>query len=294
MNGLILLDKPEGVTSFGAVAAIRRIFGEKKAGHTGTLDPMATGVLPVLLGSATRLSDYLLSADKSYVATMRLGVVTDTLDRTGTVLSKREVQVGEEDFLNAMSRFRGEILQVPPMYSAIKQNGQPLYKLARQGVETERAARPVHIYEFTLLAHEAPDEYTVSVRCSKGTYIRTLCADLGEALGCGAILTALRRTSTGGFSITDCVTLEGLQERPQDFLLPLVRAVEHLPAVSVSEKQAIRFQNGGVLDLNRLQGLLPIPEIPVRVMQGDRLIGIGAVDREANALRIRCVLHRGE
>lgn len=290
MNGLILLDKPEGVTSFSAVAAVRRMFGEKKAGHTGTLDPMATGVLPVLLGSATRLSDYLLSADKSYIASMRLGITTDTLDRTGTVLSEHDVHIAEKDFLNVMHRFCGEIMQIPPMYSAIKQNGQPLYKLARQGIETVRAARPVTIYEIKVLEHTAPEDFTVFVRCSKGTYIRTLCADIGAALGCGAILTALRRTGAAGFSDADCVTLQQLKENPHAFLQPPLRAVAHLPFVSVSEKQAVRFQNGGALDLNRLCGTFPRTGEPVRVMYGAELLGIGAVHTETNALRINCVL----
>lgn len=289
MNGLVLLDKPEGLTSFGAVAAVRRIFGLKKAGHTGTLDPMATGVLPVLLGTATRLSDYLLSADKAYIATLRLGVTTDTLDKTGTVLSQCPVQVTEQAFINAMAGFRGEILQTPPMFSAIKQNGQPLYKLARQGIETARAARPVTIYAFTLLEHTAPADYTVAVRCSKGTYIRTLCADLGAALGCGAMLTALRRTETGGFSSADCVTLEQLRLDPQRFLLPAERAVAHLPGVSVTQKQAVRFQNGGELDAARLGGALPAPGEPARVLQGGTLIGIGRIDAEHKALRANCV-----
>lgn len=292
MNGLVLLDKPAGITSFGAVAAVRRIFGCKKAGHTGTLDPMATGVLPILLGTATRLSDYLLLADKTYIATLRLGITTDTLDITGRVLSRRDVQIAEAQFINAMDRFRGPVLQVPPMFSAIKQNGQPLYKLARQGVEAERAARPVTIHEFTLLEHNTPDEYTVSVRCSKGTYIRTLCADLGEALGCGAVLTALRRTATGGFSVSDCVTLEQLRLSPQRYLLPSVRAVEHLPAVALTQKQGQRFQNGVQLDTARLSGTLPAPGEPARVMQGEELLGIGSIDAETAALRAKCVLHR--
>lgn len=290
MNGLILLDKPEGMTSFSAAAAVRRLFNLKKAGHTGTLDPMATGVLPVLLGSATRLSDYLLAADKSYVATMRLGVTTDTLDSTGKVLSQKEANISEERFLEVLNTFRGEILQVPPMYSAIKQNGQPLYKLARQGIETERAARKINIYEITLLEHTAPIDFTISVRCSKGTYIRTLCADIGEKLGCGAILTALRRTSTGGFSIDDCVTLEQLKENPEKHIQPALKVVEHMPFVSVTEKQAQRFRNGGELDIVRLHGDFPLNGEPVRVMNGSEFIGIGAVDNEKQALKIKCVI----
>lgn len=292
MNGLVLLDKPSGITSFGAVAAVRRIFGTKKTGHAGTLDPMATGVLPILLGTATRLSDYLLSADKTYIATLRLGITTDTLDITGNVLSQHEVQVSESQFLNVMERFRGSILQVPPMFSAIKRNGQPLYKLARQGVDADRAARPVTIYEFTLLEHTTSCEYTVLVRCSKGTYIRTLCADLGDVLGCGATLTALRRTATGGFSISECVNLEQLRMSPQRYLLPPLRAVEHLPPISVTEKQALRFQNGGQLDTARLYGALPAPGEPARVMLKDDLLGIGKIDADAAALCVSCVLHR--
>lgn len=290
MKGLILLNKPKDMTSFGAVARVRRIMGEKKAGHTGTLDPMATGVLPVLLGSATKLSDYLLAADKSYTATMRLGVTTDTLDITGTVLSTRKVDATKQDVLNALNSFCGEILQTPPMYSAIKQNGQPLYKLARKGIEAERTARKVTIYEIELLEQLSSTDFTVSVRCSKGTYIRSLVADIGEALGCGATLTELCRTSTGGFSIENCVTIEQLEQDGSAYLLPAVKAVEHLPYVEVTDKQATRFSNGGELDLSRLKGDFGSTDKPIRVMYDRELIGIGEIDNEVQALKIKCVI----
>ena len=290
MKGLILLNKPKDMTSFGAVARVRRIMGEKKAGHTGTLDPMATGVLPILLGSATKLSDYLLIADKSYTATMRLGVTTDTLDITGTVLSTHKVDVTKQDVLNALAGFRGEILQTPPMYSAIKQNGQPLYKLARKGIEAERTARKVTIYEIELLEQLSPTDFTVSVRCSKGTYIRSLVADIGEALGCGATLTELCRTSTGGFSIENCITLEQLEQDSTAYLQPAVKAVEHLPYIEVTNKQATRFSNGGELDLSRLKGDFTSIAEPIRVMCDGELVGIGTVDNENQALKIKCVI----
>ena len=290
MKGLILLNKPKDMTSFGAVSRVRRIMGEKKAGHTGTLDPMATGVLPVLLGSATKLSDYLLAADKSYTATMRLGITTDTLDITGTVLSTHKVDATKQDVLNALAGFRGEILQTPPMYSAIKQNGQPLYKLARKGIEAERTARKVTIYEIELLEQLSSTDFTVSVRCSKGTYIRSLVADIGKTLGCGATLTELCRTSTGGFSIENCITLERLEQDSAAYLQSAVKAVEHLPCVEVTNKQATRFSNGGELDLSRLKGDSWNTDEPIRVMCDGELVGIGSVDNENQALKIKCVI----
>lgn len=290
MKGLILLNKPKDMTSFGAVARVRRIMGEKKAGHTGTLDPMATGVLPILLGTATKLSDYLLMADKAYTATMRLGVTTDTQDITGTVLTTQRADVSKEDFFKALNSFKGEILQTPPMYSAIKQNGQPLYKLARRGIEAERTARKVTIYEIELLEQLSPTDFTISVCCSKGTYIRSLVSDIGEALGCGATLTELCRTSTGGFSIENCVTLEQLEQDSAAYLLPVVKAVEHLPCVEVTNKQATRFSNGGELDLSRLKGDFTSIAEPIRVMCDGELVGIGSVDNENQALKIKCVI----
>ena len=203
MMGLLLLDKPENITSFSAVNRARKLLNIKKAGHTGTLDPMATGVLSILLGAATRFAEFLPSRDKAYIAGMRLGVTTDTLDITGTVLEERPVTVTRGDIEAALGQFRGEIMQVPPMYSAKSQGGQRLYELARRGVEVEREARAVEIYRLDML-----DNTHIYVECSAGTYIRSLIDDLGRVLGCGACMASLRRVKAHGYGIDRCVTLE--------------------------------------------------------------------------------------
>ncbi|MBR4859516.1 MAG: tRNA pseudouridine(55) synthase TruB [Clostridia bacterium] len=259
MTGIILLDKPKGITSFGAVARVRRICGEKKCGHTGTLDPMATGVLTVMLGGATRFCELLPSHDKAYIATFRLGTVTDTLDITGKVLETREVNVTAEQVKEKIKDFIGDISQLPPMYSAVSVNGQRLYDLARQGIEVERKAREVTVFSIDILSeNEQAGEYEIAVECSSGTYIRTLIADLGEALGCGAVLTELRRTKANGFDVSQAVTVEELEEKMKNgeiekVLIPVDKALEEYPVIKVSEAQARRFRNGGELDLQRLK-----------------------------------------
>lgn len=258
MTGVIILDKPGGITSFGAVARVRRICGEKKCGHTGTLDPMATGVMTILLGGATRFCEFLPSHDKSYEAVFRLGTVTDTLDITGQVVETRQVTSGEADVREALSAFEGQISQLPPMYSAVSVNGQRLYDLARQGVEVERAERQVTVFSIQMLsANQAEGEYRIAVNCSAGTYIRQLVSDLGEKLGCGAVLTALRRTRANGFDISRASTLEQLEAAAQggglgELVIPVDCALEAYPQVRVSEAQAKRFSNGGELALDRL------------------------------------------
>lgn len=282
MTGCIVLDKPGGLTSFSAVARVRRLTGEKKAGHTGTLDPMATGVLPILLGGATRFSSLLPSGDKGYRAQIRLGMVTDTLDITGKVLAVRPVTADAEAFAAALKRFEGDIRQIPPMYSALSQNGVRLYELARRGVEVEREARTVTIRDAKLIdADESTGEYTVDIRCSAGTYIRSLAADIGEALGCGAVLTALRRTMANGFVVADSVTLEQLETEARNGtvhgrLLRVDEALHAYPCVTVTAPQAVRFGNGGALDMRRLD--LPASEGLFRVYDPDeRFLGIGEV-----------------
>lgn len=259
MTGVILLDKPKGITSFGAVARIRRICSEKKCGHTGTLDPMATGVLTVMLGGGTRFIELLPSHDKAYTATFRLGTVTDTLDITGKVLETREVNVTAEQVKEKLNEFIGEISQLPPMYSAVSVDGQRLYDLARQGIEVERTPRQVTIFSIDLLSENEQDgEYEISVECSSGTYIRTLISDLGEALGCGAVMTELRRTRANGFGIENAVTLEQLEEAAENgrldgIVISVDKALENYPIIKVTEAQAKRFRNGGELDLQRLK-----------------------------------------
>ena len=213
MTGIIILDKPNGITSFGAVARVRRICREKKCGHSGTLDPMATGVMTVLLGGATRFCELLPNHDKEYIATFRLGITTDTLDITGKILSETPVSSTKADVEAALESFVGEISQLPPMYSAVSVNGQRLYDLARQGIEVERQARKVIIYSADMLeANEEANEYKISVACSSGTYIRTLIDDIGKKLGCGAVMTGLRRTEACGFSLDSCITPDELKE----------------------------------------------------------------------------------
>lgn len=259
MTGIILIDKPKDITSFGAVARVRRICGEKKCGHTGTLDPMATGLLTVMLGGATRFSELLPSHDKAYRAEFRLGTVTDTLDITGKVLETRPVSANAAQVAAALAEFVGEIEQLPPMYSAVSVNGKRLYDLARQGVEVEREPRRVTVYSAEILeAKESAGEYAVSVECSSGTYIRTLISDLGEKLGCGAVLTELRRTAANGFKIDSAVTLEALSQAAEigeldRLIIPVDRALEEYPIITVSAAQARRFGNGGELSLERLK-----------------------------------------
>ncbi|MBQ3602966.1 MAG: tRNA pseudouridine(55) synthase TruB [Clostridia bacterium] len=249
MTGVVFLDKPQGMTSFSAANKLRWKLGAKKAGHTGTLDPMATGVLVVMLGGATRFIDFLPSHDKAYRASVKLGVTTDTLDLDGEILSQKESCITAVEFEKAMLSYLGEIDQIPPMYSAIKKDGKKLYELARQGIEIERESRRVNIYSLEMLsADEANQEFSFDVACSAGTYVRSLARDIGEALGCGAALSSLRRTEAHGVKIAQCKRLEEITAEdivPLDILLPY-------PSVTVSEAQAKRFCNGGALERKRL------------------------------------------
>ncbi|HCA04884.1 MAG TPA: tRNA pseudouridine(55) synthase TruB [Ruminococcaceae bacterium] len=257
MNGVLLIDKPKGFTSFDVIAVIRRLTGQRKTGHTGTLDPNATGVLPVLLGCATKAQDIIPNHDKEYAASFKLGMTTDTLDIWGQVKSRRQSRVTKSDLLRVIPEFTGEITQVPPMYSAVKKDGQRLYDLARQGIEVERGARVVTVYELELLDFdEANQEGRLRVLCSKGTYVRTLIDDMGKLLGTGAVMTALRRTSACGFSLEQCVTLEQLERLAENgealgVLRPVESLFEAYPPVCVSNAQAKRFSNGGALDITR-------------------------------------------
>lgn len=260
MVGFLCLDKREGITSFRAVSEIRKITGEKKAGHTGTLDPMATGVLPVALGCAARFISLLPSDQKAYVARFRLGTVTDTLDITGTVLETLPVTAGEGDVKALLPQFRGKIVQVPPMYSAVLHNGKRLYELARQGVEVERKEREVTIKKLALTGVFEQNEYEITVECSAGTYIRTLVADIGASLGCGAVMTSLRRTQSNGFLIKKAFTVEEVRDKAQagalqKLIIPVDKALSAYPDLWVTAPQSVRFQNGGELDVQRVQGI---------------------------------------
>lgn len=293
MQGLILLDKPMGITSFGAVAKIKRAAHEKRVGHTGTLDPMATGVLPVLLGRATALSSLMLDADKRYTATVRLGVATDTDDITGTVIKNGEVNVTSEQLNNAVSHFTGEIMQRPPAYSALKKDGVRLYTLARMGETVEVPERRVTVFSADVVSYiNEKNEFTVNFHVSKGTYIRSLARDIGEFLGCGACLSSLCRTYTGGFSLSQCISPDALTEQNiSEYILSEEKAVEYLKEVQVTKKQAVRFSNGGQLGFERLKGINLTENELVRVKCEKLFLGIGRADIAKDQLAVKCVIN---
>ena len=245
MNGIVIIDKPQGWTSQDVTARLRRVFNTRRIGHGGTLDPMATGVLPVFVGRATRGVEFFEHAEKTYETVLRLGITTDTEDITGTVLTRQEVSVTEDQLETVLQQFRGEILQVPPMYSALKVNGQKLCDLARKGKEVERKPRPITIHELTLLGVEA-EGIRLRVRCSKGTYIRTLCKDIGQALGCGGCMAKLRRVSAGEYTIEESVPLQTLleTEAPETYLRQVDTMFRNHPSVTLTEKQTLRCRNG--------------------------------------------------
>lgn len=239
MNGIFLLDKPIGISSNSALQKVKRIFRAKKAGHTGSLDPLATGMLPICFGEATKFSQYLLDADKTYLVTAELGIQTATGDAEGEVLQKRDsAAVTKEKLLAVLPQFRGEIMQVPSMYSALKHQGKPLYEFARQGISIDRPARPIHIYSLELLDFAHP-YFAIKVHCSKGTYIRTLVEDMGEALGCGAYVKTLRRLQVSNFVEEQMLTLEKLAITPpaelQQFILPLEVTLNHFQNITIPE-----------------------------------------------------------
>ena len=251
MNGIVIIDKPAGWTSQDVTARLRRVFGTRRIGHGGTLDPMATGVLPVFVGRATRGVEFFEHAEKTYETELLLGVATDTEDTTGTVLFRREVSVTPEQLTAVLERFRGEIMQIPPMYSALKVNGQKLCDLARKGRQVERQPRPVTIHELTLLSREG-DTLRLRVRCSKGTYIRTLCADIGEALGCGGCMQALRRTQAGEYTIAEAVPLQQLLEspEPETYLRDVDTMFRGYPGVKLTANQEKRCRNGNAFSVS--------------------------------------------
>ncbi|UYF99566.1 tRNA pseudouridine(55) synthase TruB [Halomonas sp. GD1P12] len=279
VNGVMLLDKPKGLSSNHALQRVRRLFEAQKAGHTGTLDPMATGLLPICLGEATKFSAHLLEADKMYRTRVELGVMTDTGDAEGEVLERRDVPaLTEHDIEAAIARFRGEIDQVPPMYSALKHQGRKLYELAREGKEVERKARRVCIHEARLIGFDGA-AIELEVSCSKGTYIRTLAEDIGAALGCGAHISALRRLRTGPFDSEAMWTLEeieALADQPtrEAKLMPVDVLVDHLPALTVDDTGHQRLSRGqpAALDATAL-GL----ENLARLYHADAFIGLGVV-----------------
>ena len=255
MNGIVIVDKPQDWTSQDVTARLRRVFGTRRIGHGGTLDPMATGVLPVFVDRATRGVEFFEHAEKTYEAVLRLGLLTDTEDITGQVLESRPVEVSRQQFLSALEGFRGEILQVPPMYSALKVNGKKLCDLARKGKEVERKPRPITIHELTCLSFDG-EKAALRVRCSKGTYIRTLCKDIGLALGCGGCMESLRRTAAGGYTIEEAVPLETLLESqtPEQYLRPVDTLFLQYEKVELTPNQEKRCRNGNSFTLAMADG----------------------------------------
>lgn len=255
MDGIVIVDKPQGWTSQDVTARLRRVFGTRRIGHGGTLDPMATGVLPVFVGRATRAVEFFEHAEKTYETVLRLGITTDTEDMTGTVLTEENVSFTEEQLQETLAAFRGEILQVPPMYSALKVNGQKLCDLARKGKTVERQPRPITIHELTLV-ERGENTLRLRVRCSKGTYIRTLCKDIGEKLGCGGCMESLRRVAAGEYAIDEAVPLQTLldTEEPEKYLRDVDTMFRNYPAVTLTANQETRCRNGNAFSVSLAPG----------------------------------------
>lgn len=291
MTGFLILDKPEGLTSFSAVSRVKRLTGSKKAGHTGTLDPLATGVLVVALGCAARFIELLPDSGKQYKASFVTGFCTDTLDITGTVTRKTGVTASLEQVRSVLPLFTGDIMQLPPMYSAVKKDGVRLYELARKGIDAQRQPRPVTVCSIT--ADADGDEFTLDISCSAGTYVRTVIDDIGAKLGCGAVMTKLRRTRSNGFLIQNSLTLSELEALAASgtvasSIISVERAFDSFPALSVTAAQAVRFSNGGELMRERL-GTQPYSPGLYRVYspQGG-FLGLGEL--EADALKVKRLL----
>ena len=291
INGVLLLDKPLGFSSNQALQKIKWLLQAAKAGHTGTLDPLATGLLPLCFGEATKFAHYLTDADKTYVATLKLGVTTTTGDAEGEVLDRQTVNVNRTQFETACKQFVGEISQVPPMYSALKHEGKALYEYARAGVEIERKARLVHIYTIQVNRFEG-DVAQISVTCSKGTYIRTLAEDIGAMLGCGAHLIGLRRTATANYAITQAITLEQFEATPPEqreaLLLPEDSAVQHLPAITLDENSSFYLQQGQAVWKSGViaQGLLRLYH------EQGQFLGLGEQQSDGKIAPKRLIVHK--
>lgn len=255
MNGIVIIDKPQGWTSQDVTARLRRVYNTRRIGHGGTLDPMATGVLPVFVGRATRAVEFFEHAEKTYETVLLLGRTTDTQDVTGTVVEEKEVSITREQLDAVLPKFQGEILQVPPMYSALKVNGQKLYELARKGKEVERQPRPITVFQLTNLGFDGK-RLRLRVECSKGTYIRTLCQDIGDALGCGGCMEELRRVRAGDYDITQAVPLETLLESdtPEDYLRSMDTMFLEFPEIKLTPNQEKRCRNGNSFSVKLADG----------------------------------------
>lgn len=277
-DGVLLIHKPQGITSFDVVARIRRLYGTKQVGHTGTLDPMATGLLPVLVGRAVKASEFLTEKDKEYIAGLRLGVTTDTEDITGTVLTETNDIPDKETVLATAKTFIGDIMQVPPMYSAIKIGGEKLVDLARKGITVEREARPITVYALDIDGNGR--DYQMRVACSKGTYIRTLCVDIGAKLGCGGTMSSLVRTQTGGFTLDHAYTLDELENKtPEErtsLLLPTETLFTHLQAFTLSDFYAKLSRNGCEIYQKKVGASFPLGTM-LRICDKNGFYAIGEV-----------------
>lgn len=274
MQGIINLYKPKGISSFGAVAAVRKLTGIKKVGHTGTLDPMASGILPICIGSGTKFSDYIMAGEKTYIADLKLGITTDTYDMEGKVLSSAEVNAGIDEIANVILSFIGVQNQLPPMFSAIKKDGIKLYDLARQGIEIERELRKIEIFNIEILDISLP-YVKLSVNCSKGTYIRSLCKDIGEKIGCGGIMSSLERTENGFFKIEDSINLQDLnKDNINDYIRPIDSALINYPPLDFDTKYKKLLLNGVSIDNDNLINQLIDKEV-YRVYIEGSFIGLG-------------------
>lgn len=270
VHGVLLLDKPQGMTSNDALQKVKRLFNAKKAGHTGALDPLATGMLPICFGEATKFSQYLLDSDKRYRVIAKLGERTDTSDADGQIISTRSVNITQSQIEEALTHFRGDILQVPTMFSALKYQGKPLYEYARQGIVIEREARPITIYDNQFIQYDSTKhELTLEIHCSKGTYIRTIIDDLGELLGCGAHVIYLRRLQVSNYPIDNMITLDELQNEP--LLMPVDSPLQDRPKVVLSESQGKDILLGRTVIVENSVNV----ETLVRIYQGQQFIGAG-------------------
>lgn len=291
INGIICINKPQGFTSFDVIAKMRGILKMKRLGHSGTLDPMATGVLPVFAGNCTKAISLIPHTGKSYIAGFKLGLVTDTQDTTGKILSEAKAEISAKQLEKAAEKFVGEISQIPPMYSAVSVGGKRLYELARKGIEVEREARKITVYSFDVLEYDVEKaEGKISVSCSGGTYVRTLIHDLGQVFGCGAAMTSLVRTCSNGFMLEDCVTLEQLEKfRDEGTLETVIRPVERLfkdlPVIRLNEMKTKMYKNGVKLYLDKLKGFDGKEQYRV-YSDKNEFIGLACADIENNELRV--------
>lgn len=292
MKGILCVNKPRDFTSFDVIAKLRGILHIRRLGHGGTLDPMATGVLPVFVGSATKACDIMPDTNKSYLAGFRLGQTTDTQDITGKILTSSDKPVSYDDICAVLPDFMGKIMQIPPMYSAVQVGGKRLYDLARQGIEVEREAREIEVTGLRIFRYdEETREGTIEIDCGKGTYVRTIIHDIGEKLGCGGIMTSLVRTSSGGFSYSECHTLEEIQQaadqgRIEEFIIPVERIFQTLPKLRLNPAQTRMYSNGVKLDISRVNNILPdANRYGVYGVEGG-FIGTAVVDREVGVLRV--------